>query len=99
MGSGDAIRIRIRGLSSVEDYVRAERHLQGLTPVQDVQLQSLTGDAAVFRIQSRGGRVSLEQAIELRGELVSVENQAASDDDSILTGLVPVDTVTTYRLR
>lgn len=99
MGSGDAIRLRVRGLSSVEDYVRAERHLQDLTPVEAVQLQSLTGDGAVFRIQSRGGRISLEQAIELRGELIPVESEPAESQDSGLTGLVPVETVTTYRLR
>lgn len=99
MGSGDAIRIRIRGLSTVEDYVRAERHLQDLTPVEAVQLQSLTGDGAVFRIQSRGGRMSLEQAIELRGELIPVESEPEQSQDTVLTGLVPVDTVTTYRLR
>lgn len=98
-GSDDVVRLRVRGLAELEDYVRAEQHLDGLTPVESVRLESLTGDAAVFRIQTRGGRVSLEQSIELQDRLAPMESVETDDEDAALSGMVPVDVLPTYRLR
>ncbi|MCP1726164.1 hypothetical protein J2T60_000129 [Natronospira proteinivora] len=99
VGSDDEVRLRIQGLGELEDYVRVERHLRGLTPVEQIRLESLQSDTAIFRIQARGGRQSLEQAIELGDRLARVDGSAATDEDQVTAGLIPVEAMPTYRVR
>ncbi|MEA5444784.1 DUF2066 domain-containing protein [Gammaproteobacteria bacterium AB-CW1] len=99
IGSDDEIRLRIRGLAELEDYVRVERHLQGLTPVERVRLESLEEDTAVFRIHARGGRQSLEQAIELGDRLVRIDPTGVDGRGDAMVELRPGDALPTYRVR
>lgn len=99
IGGGDAeedrIELRVRDLGRLEDYVEAERYLSDLTPVENVRLESLERDTAVFSLAVRGGRNSLDRAIRLGDRLVPVET--SEEDDA--AGLVPVETLSTYRFR
>jgi len=99
IGSDDEVRLQLRGLDQLEDLVRAERHLQGLTPVEQVRLESLERDTAVFRIRARGGRQALEQAIELGDRLARVDAREERDAGAVAAGLVPVQQMPIYRVR
>ena len=92
----ERIELRIRELERLEDYVEVERYLRDMTPVENVRLESLERDTAVFSLAVRGGRHSLDQAIRLGSRLVPVDT---ADEPQDAAGLVPVETLPTYRYR
>lgn len=92
----DRIELRIRDLARLEDYVQVERYLNDLTPVDNVRLESLERDTAVFSLAVRGGRNTLDQAIRLGDRLVPEETPEQMDEAA---GLVPVETLPTFRFR
>ncbi|MDQ2069448.1 DUF2066 domain-containing protein [Natronospira bacteriovora] len=99
-GGGDGLRLRIRGLDELEDYVAVERYLQGLTPVERIRLESLERDTAIFIVEARGGLRSLEQAIELGDRLVRVDpSDQRNREQGAMIELSPVEALPTYRLR
>jgi uncharacterized protein len=97
---GAGLKLRVRGLNELEDYVAVERYLQSLTPVEQLRLESLERDTAIFLIQSRGGLRTLEQAIELGDRLVRAESgEQATELRGTLVEMSPAEALPTYRLR
>jgi hypothetical protein len=100
-GTGERVRLRIEGLGSLDAFAAAERQLRALTPVRGIVLEEMDRDAAIFIVDVRGGRYSLEQAMRLadRFSRVDTARQPSIAREPAGDAMVPVEPLATYRFR
>lgn len=61
--------ITVDGVRGLEDYAELNRYLQGLTPVERVQLVRLAGEQAEYQIELRGEEQAFGRAVAMGGRL------------------------------
>lgn len=64
------MRLTVVGVSSIGDYAGVMRYLRELSPIADIEVDSVVADEVTFALELRGNRVQLEQAIALDSRLV-----------------------------
>ena len=65
------VDIEVTGLGDVRD-MQACSHLESLTFITHVSVESLSGNTVRFRLATRGGLDSLQRALSLNGRLQPV---------------------------
>ena len=69
-GTGTSkLELQVSGVTSLEDVNGVTAYISKLSPVAKADMQSVGDDQAVFRLNVRGGRESLEQALAMGGRL------------------------------
>jgi hypothetical protein len=63
------VDIEVSGLNDFKDYAWVESHLESLSFIARVSVESLSGDTVRFRLSTRGGLDSLQRALSLNGRL------------------------------
>ncbi len=63
------VDIEVSGLNDFRDYAWVESHLESLSFIARVSVESLSGDTVRFRLSTRGGLDSLQRALSLNGRL------------------------------
>ena len=66
------VDIEVSGLNDFRDYAWVESHLESLSFIARVSVESLSGDTVRFRLSTRGGLDSLQRALSLNGRLQPV---------------------------
>ena len=66
------VDIEVSGLNDFKDYAWVESHLESLSFIARVSVESLSGDTVRFRLSTRGGLDSLQRALSLNGRLQPV---------------------------
>jgi len=79
------LQVSILDVASLADYAQAARYLQSLTSVVQAEVVSLEPARVTFRLELRGERPGLEQAISLGRSLVPVppEGDPAAANDLV----------------
>ncbi|BAZ93444.1 hypothetical protein TspCOW1_16170 [Thiohalobacter sp. COW1] len=66
LGTAEQVeRIRIRGVATLEDYARTLDYLAQLTPVRDVEVLAVDGDAIDLLLALDGDRQTLERLLDI----------------------------------
>jgi hypothetical protein len=74
-GQGESeIRIRVHGLTRLEDYVLVKEYLQSLSMIEQLDLLSADTEKVNFRVRIHGSRDGLERGIQLGAVLEPVES-------------------------
>jgi hypothetical protein len=71
---GNEIRIRVHGLTSLEDYVLVKEYLQSLAMIQQLDVLSVDTEKVNFKVRIHGSREALERGIQLGSVLEPVES-------------------------
>jgi hypothetical protein len=72
---GDAqIRIRVYGLTRLEDYTLVKQYLQSLAMIEQLDLLSADSEKVNFKVRIHGSREALERGIQLGSVLEPVES-------------------------
>jgi hypothetical protein len=99
-GQGESeIRIRVHGLSRLEDYVLVKEYLQSLSMIEQLDLLSADTEKVNFKVRIHGSREALERGIQLGAVLEPVESldfapKVDTDKSEVVAGESLV-----YRLR
>jgi hypothetical protein len=72
-GEGE-IRIRVHGLTRLEDYVLVKEYLQSLVMIQQLDVLSADTEKVNFKVRIHGSREALERGIQLGSVLEPVES-------------------------
>lgn len=96
---GSEIRIRVHGLSRLEDYVLVKEYLQSLAMIEQLDLLSADSEKVNFKVRIHGGREALERGIQLGAVLEPEESlDYAAPMDSTTTEVMAGESLV-YRLR
>ncbi len=71
--------LRVAGVRALADFVRAERYLRSLAPVEQVQVAVVEPGQVTFRLRLRGSRGGLEKAIALSPVLEPLPDNAFAE--------------------
>jgi hypothetical protein len=99
-GQGEReIRIRVHGLSRLEDYVLVKEYLQSLSMIEQLDLLSADTEKVNFKVRIHGSREALERGIQLGAVLEPVDalDYAPSIDSNKSEAVAGESLV--YRLR
>ncbi|MES9990569.1 MAG: DUF2066 domain-containing protein [Candidatus Thiodiazotropha sp.] len=93
------IRIRVHGLSRLEDYVLVKQYLQSLAMIETLDLLSADSEKVNFLVRIHGGREALERGIQLGAVLEPAEWHDLAGPDSTKQSELTVGESLIYRLR
>lgn len=93
------IRIRVHGLSRLEDYVLVKEYLQSLAIIENLDLISADSEKVSFLVRIHGGREALERGIQLGAVLEKAEWQDYAGTDTTKPLEPTVGESLIYRLR
>ncbi len=71
--------LRVAGVDNLHDFVRVERYLRSLAPVEAVQVAVVEPNQVSFRLDLRGSRAGLEKAIALSPVLIPLPDNAFAE--------------------
>ncbi|MBT3058578.1 MAG: DUF2066 domain-containing protein [gamma proteobacterium symbiont of Ctena orbiculata] len=93
------IRIRVHGLSRLEDYVLVKEYLQSLAMIESLDLLSADSEKVNFLVRIHGGREALERGIQLGAVLEPAEWHDYAGTEGAGQPEIPVGEGLVYRLR
>lgn len=91
--SGGKFLLRVEAVNSLHDYVRLQRYLKELQPIQAVETDKIGPGEAQFRVTLEGDYRLLQQVIGLSNQLQPVATEAGTD-----SGEQPALPILHYRL-
>ncbi len=75
--SGGEFLLRVKEVNSLDDYVRLQRYLSGLQPIQSIKTDRIAPGEAQFRVTLQGDYRLLQQVVGLTHQLEPLPNDAA----------------------
>jgi len=96
--TGNGVLLKIMGVDSLEDYAHISKYLQGLQIVSEIKPLTVSASDVLFRLQLRGDRQSLVQALALSSrQLVPADVPVVAVDPRTATS-VPRRAELVYRM-
>lgn len=77
-GDDNIMQINVSGIKSLQDYVRVNQYLESLSQISHARIIRLSLTDAIFRVELRGNKGSLEKAIAL-GQTFTLNREALAE--------------------